>query len=435
MKKSVSNYKRKTRKSAKLFKVSKRYHVNGVSHNIRFFEPYPFVTKSGKGKFLTDVDSNKYVDYWMGHWTLILGHSPEPVKKDLQKQLGSGWMHGTVNEATIRLSEMIQKNVPVAEKIRYVVTGTEATMYAVRIARSITGRKTIAKIDGGWHGYTSDLLKTINWPFSESESSGLVDEKHIVSLPYNNLEKSLQILKLVKKDLAGVIIEPILGGGGCIPATKDYLLGIQEFVKKNNSLFLLDEIVSGFRFRFGCLYPTMKLDPDIVTLGKIVGGGMPIGVMAGKKEIMEIANTSKQKKSKRAYIGGGTFSANPGTMTAGFSTLNHLKKNRISLYSKINKLGDMARKNLTRIFDGRVITTGIGSLFMTHFVNGDIYEITNSDQAAKCDSKILQKYHFDMIANDGIFFLPGKLGAISSAHSSADVKNMISASARFSENI
>ena len=435
MKKSVSNYKRKTRKSAKLFKVSKRYHVNGVSHNIRFFEPYPFVTKSGKGKFLTDVDSNKYVDYWMGHWTLILGHSPEPVKKDLQKQLGSGWMHGTVNEATLRLSEMIQKNVPVAEKIRYVVTGTEATMYAVRIARSITGRKTIAKIDGGWHGYTSDLLKTINWPFSESESSGLVDEKHIVSLPYNDLEKSLQILKRVKKDLAGTIIEPILGGGGCIPATKDYLLGIQEFVKKNNSLFLLDEIVSGFRFRFGCLYPTMKLDPDIVTLGKIVGGGMPIGVMAGKKEIMEIANTSKQKKSQRSYVGGGTFSANPGTMTAGFSTLNHLKKNRGSLYPKINKLGDVARKNLTKIFDGRVITTGIGSLFMTHFVKGGISEITNSAQAAKCDSKLLQKYHFDMIANDGIFFLPGKLGAISNAHSGVDVKKMISASARFSENI
>ena len=435
MKKSVSNYKRKTRKSAKLFKVSKRYHVDGVSHNIRFFEPYPFVTKAGKGKFLIDVDSNKYVDYWMGHWALILGHSPEPVKNDLQKQLGSGWMHGTVNEVTIRLSEMIQKNVPVAEKIRYVVTGTEATMYAVRIARSITGRKTIAKIDGGWHGYTSDLLKTINWPFSESESSGLVDEKHIVSLPYNDLEKSLQILKRVKKDLAGTIIEPILGGGGCIPATKDYLLGIQEFVKKNNSLFLLDEIVSGFRFRFGCLYPTIKLDPDIVTLGKIVGGGMPIGVMAGKKEIMEIANTSKQKKSKRAYVGGGTFSANPGTMTAGFSTLNHLKKNRGSLYSKINKLGDMARKNLTRIFDSRVIMTGMGSLFMTHFVKGGISEITNSAQAAKCDSKLLQKYHFDMIANDGIFFLPGKLGAVSNAHSEVDIKKMISASARFSENI
>ena len=435
MKNYISEYKRKTRKSAKLFSLSKKYHINGVSHNIRFFEPYPFVTKAGRGKYLIDVDSNKYVDYWMGHWALVLGHSPDPVKKELRKQLDSSWMHGTVNENTIRLSEILEKTIPVAEKIRYVVTGTEATMYATRIARSVTGKKIIAKIDGGWHGYTSELLKTVNWPFSESESSGLVNEKHIVSLPYNDLEKSLDILKKVRKDLAGVIIEPLLGGGGCIPATKDYLKGVQEFVHKNNSLFLLDEIVTGFRFRFGCLYPTMKLDPDIVTLGKIVGGGMPIGVMVGKKEIMEIANTSIQKKSKRSYIGGGTFSANPATMTAGYTTLSQLKKNRGALYSKINKLGDLARKQLTKVFDGRVITTGMGSLFMTHFAKKGISEITNAAQSAKCDSKLLQKYHFEMIVNDGIFFLPGKLGAISAAHTSSDIKSMISASARISEKI
>ena len=435
MKNYISKYKRKTRKSAKLFSLSKKYHINGVSHNIRFFEPYPFVTKAGRGKYLIDVDSNKYVDYWMGHWALVLGHSPDPVKKELRKQLDSSWMHGTVNESTIRLSEILEKTIPVAEKIRYVVTGTEATMYATRIARSVTGKKIIAKIDGGWHGYTSELLKTVNWPFSESESSGLVNEKHIVSLPYNDLEKSLDILKKVRKDLAGVIIEPLLGGGGCIPATKDYLKGVQEFVHKNNSLFLLDEIVTGFRFRFGCLYPTMKLDPDIVTLGKIVGGGMPIGVMVGKKEIMEIANTSIQKKSKRSYIGGGTFSANPATMTAGYTTLSQLKKNRGALYSKINKLGDLARKQLTKVFDGRVITTGMGSLFMTHFAKKGISEITNAAQSAKCDSEILQKYHFDMMVNDGIFFLPGKLGAISAAHTSSDIKSMISASARISEKI
>jgi len=393
------------------------------------------VTKSAKGNFLVDVDSNKYVDYWMGHWALILGHSPEPVKTQLQKQLGKGWMYGTVNEATISLSEIIQKNVPAAEKIRYVVTGTEATMYASRIARSKTGKKTIAKIDGGWHGYTSDLLKTVNWPFSESESSGLVDEKHIVSLPYNDLEKSLEILKRVKNDLAGTIIEPVLGGGGCIPAKKEYLKGIQEFVHKNNSLFILDEIVTGFRFRFGCLYPTMNLDPDIVTLGKIVGGGMPIGIMVGKKEIMNIADSSKYKKSKISYVGGGTFSANPASMVAGHSTISYLKKNRISLYSKINKLGDIARKQIAKVFDGKVITTGMGSLFMTHFRKNGISEITNATHAAKCDSKLLHRYHFDMMANNGIFFLPGKLGAISNVHTNSDIKNMIKTSTKFSENI
>ena len=432
---NIKIYKKKTQNSASLFEKSKKYHVNGVSHNIRFFEPYPFFTKSAKGKFLEDVDSNKYVDYWMGHWSLILGHSPKSVRQAVKKQLGLGWMYGTVNKMTLELSEIIQKAVPVSEKIRYVTSGTEATMYAVRLARSVTRKKTIAKIDGGWHGYTSDLLKTVNWPFDVSESSGLVDEKHVVSLPLNDLEKSLEILKSVKDDLAGTIIEPVLGGGGCIPAEEDYLKGIQEFVQKNNSLFILDEIVTGFRFRFGCLYSTMKLDPDIVTLGKIVGGGFPVGVICGKNEIMEHANTTKQGKSERAYIGGGTFSANPATMVAGHATLSALEKKGNPVYSKIDGLGKEARKQLEKVFDGKVIVTGKGSLFMTHFIKDEISQIKNAADAAKCDNALLQRYHFEMIARDGIFFLPGKLGAISNAHSNSDIKNMINVSSRFSSTL
>src|SRR3990170_1404946 len=294
-------------------------------------------------------------------------------------------------------------------------------MYAVRLARSVTRKKTIAKIDGGWHGYTSDLLKTVNWPFDVSESSGLVDEKHVVSLPLNDLEKSLEILKSVKDDLAGTIIEPVLGGGGCIPAEEDYLRGIQEFVQKNNSLFILDEIVTGFRFRFGCLYSTMKLDPDIVTLGK--------------NEIMEHANTTKQGKSERAYIGGGTFSANPATMVAGHATLSAVEKKGNPVYSKIDGLGKESRKQLEKVFDGKVIVTGKGSLFMTHFIKDEISQIKNAADAAKCDNALLQRYHFEMIARDGIFFLPGKLGAISNAHSNSDIKNMINVSSRFSSTL
>lgn len=388
------------------------------------------MVKSSLGKSLIDVDNNKYTDYWMGHWSLILGHTPKPVKELLKKQLEKGWMYGAVNEQTIQLSELISKAVPVAEKIRYVTSGTEATMYAVRLARSVSGRKIIAKIDGGWHGYTSDLLKSVNWPFTEPESSGVVNEEQIISIPYNDLEKSLEILKKHSGDLAGVIIEPILGGGGCIPADADYLMGIQEFCKKNNSLFILDEIVTGFRFRFGCLYTTMKLDPDIVTLGKIVGGGMAIGVMCGKKEIMEFADTLVKKKSERSYIGGGTFSANPASMVSGFATLSVLKNGK-SIYSKINDLGEFARRELTKIFDGQVIITGKGSLFMTHFVKDGISEIRNSSDVARCDTASLQKYHFKMIAQDGIFFLPGKLGAISNAHEKTDVKKMILASENF----
>lgn len=427
-------YRKKTPRSARLFAESKKLHVNGVSHNIRFFEPYPFVTKSARGKHLIDVDSNKYVDFWMGHWSLILGHAPRMVLTKVREQLKDGWMHGTVNKNTVELSEIISGAVPVAQKIRYVTSGTEATMYAVRLARAVTKRKTVAKIDGGWHGYTSDLLKTVNWPFKESESRGLTDERHIVSIPYNDLEKSLQILKKVGKDLAAVIIEPVLGGGGCIPATRDYLKGIQEFAERNDTVFILDEIVTGFRFRFGCLYDTMRLDPDIVTLGKIVGGGFPVGVICGKNEIMKHANTRHYAKTKRAYIGGGTFSANPMTMCAGSATLSVLRKNN-SIYTKIGKLGQQSREKLDRVFDGRVITTGLGSLFMTHFVTKGVSQVQSASDAARCDTKMLQRFHFEMIVRDGIFFLPGKLGAYSSAHSESDVKVLVEAAARFSESL
>ena len=431
MKKDLILYKKNTIKSSRLFKKSKKFHVNGVHHNIRFFEPYPFVTKSSNGKFLVDVDSNKYVDYWMGHWSLILGHSPKDVLHNVRKQLNNGWMHGTLSNNTIKLSEKISKAVPAAEKIRYATTGTEATMYAVRLARTATRRKIIAKIDGGWHGYTTDLLKTVNWPFQKSESRGITDEKHIVSLPYNDLENSIRILKSISNDLAAVIIEPVLGGGGCIPATKEYLTGIEEFCHKNNSLFILDEIVTGFRFRYGCLYDTMKLDPDIVTLGKIVGGGFPIGIICGKDEFMNYANTSLFSKSNRAYIGGGTFSANPLSMIAGESTLRMIKNKGNILYERLNMLGSKTRKMLDKKFAGDVITTGAGSLFLTHFLKGKITEIKNSTDAAKCNTKKLHDYHFHMIANDKIFFLPGKLGAFSDVHTKSDITAIMKSTDNF----
>ena len=427
-------YREKTRKSARLFTKAKKVHINGVHHNIRFFEPYPFITKSAEGKFLKDVDSNKYVDYWMGHWSLILGHAQKQIQKKAVGQLKKGWMHGTSNENAISLSEKISKAVPVAEKIRYASTGTEATMYSVRLARAVTGKKIIAKIDGGWHGYTTDLLKTVNWPFDVSESQGLTDEEHIVSLPLNNLQESLKIINSVKKDLAGVLIEPVLGGGGAIPATQEYLKGIQEIVKTNNALFMLDEIVTGFRFRYGCIYPTMKLDPDIVTLGKIVGGGFPIGVICGKDEIMEHANTSVNSKKNRTYIGGGTFSANPLTMIAGDATLDVLKNKKNILYKKLDMLGRDTTKMLRKIFSHDAIVTGKGSLFMTHFPRNGMTEINNAVDAAKCDSARLFNYHFEMIARNGIFFLPGKLGAFSDAHSISDVKEMKKATERFASN-
>jgi len=422
-------YKRKTGRSAKLFAESSRMHINGVSHNIRYYRPYPFVVRSSSGSHITDVDENCYTDYWAGHWSLILGHNPPQVAKALHEQIDRGWMYGAVNEQTIALSKMIADSVPAAEKIRYTASGTEAAMYATRVARSYTGRDIIVKVDGGWHGYASDLLKSVNWPFEGSESTGLVGDDRIVSVPYNNLDDTARILDQYSERLAGVIIEPVLGGAGCIPADDDYLSGVQELVHKNGSLFMLDEIVTGFRFGYGCLYSEIGLEPDIVTLGKIIGGGMPIGALCGKEDVMACADATKLERS---YVGGGTFSANPASMVAGSATLAYLKKNQ-DIYKRIGNMGRCARDGLADALGGTAVVTGLGSMFMTHFTMGDCrsVEITDAVQAARCDQEKLYRYHLKMITQNDIFVLPGKLGAISAAHADADIDRLVVAAEEF----
>jgi len=175
----------------------------------------------------------------------------------------------------------------------------------------------------------------------------------------------------------------------------------------------------------------MDLDPDIVTLGKIVGGGFPIGVICGKDEVMKITDINSNNRLDRSYIGGGTFSANPVTMTSGRTMLKFLKKNSGPVYKKIAKLGEEARKGLSKIFQDKVTVTGMGSLFMPHFLSNGVTQVTNAEDASKCNTEILKKYHFDLIAKDGIFFLPGKLGAISYVHSESDIKKLLEASKRF----
>lgn len=430
-----TEYKEKTPTSQKLFEQSARLHVNGISHNIRYFEPYPFVTRSAQAQSLVDVDDNRYTDYWMGHWSLLLGHRPGVVQDAIHKQIESGWMYGTLNEQTLRLSGLISDAIPVAERIRYVTSGTEAVMYAARLARSSTGRSIIAKVDGGWHGYTTDLLKSVNWPFDMPESTGVIGDDKIISVPYNDIDGMISVLDEYKDDIAGVLVEPILGGGGCIPAEPDYLRAVQETIHGYDGLLILDEIVTGFRLGYGCMYPQMGLDPDIVTLGKIVGGGMPIGVICGKKEIMERANTSKMGRESRCYVGGGTFSANPMSMTAGYITLHTLKKNP-ETYDTINKMGDDARSDAMRILDGMCSVTGTGSLYMTHFSGDDTPRpIHDATAASQCDANQLYQYHMYLMSREGIFFLPGKLGAISAAHTSTDIRHLASATERFAAEV
>ena len=381
--KFVSDYKKNTPNSLKYFKRAKKIFPGGVNHNIRFFEPYPFFVNKASGKFLYDVDNNRYTDYWMGHWALILGHSPKVVTKALQQQIKNGTLYGTTNDISIELGEIIQKLMPKAEILRFSSTGSEATMYAIRLARAKTGRRVVAKVVGGWHGFNTNLLQSVNYPFESDEGLGLVDneEQFIESIPFNDLESSLKILNTIKDDLACIIIEPILGGAGCIIPEADYLIGLQEFAKKNQSLFILDEIVTGFRVSINGAQDIYNLDPDLFTLGKIAGGGLPIGIVCGKKEIMMLADsTVKSDKDSYCAIGGGTFSANPLTMHAGFSTLKFLNDNKRTVYQKIDKLGEQLRNKLSKIFEEYKIEaeiTGFGSLFQIHFLNDKTKSIKN----------------------------------------------------------
>lgn len=417
-------YRRNTPRSAGLFALSERLHAGGVSHNIRFFEPYPFVARSASGSRISDVDGNRYTDYWMGHWSLALGHSPPRVRSALAAQLKRGWMHGTCSEPAVRLSEVIRRAVPAAEKIRYTASGTEAVAYSVRLARAATGGKTMAKIEGGWHGYGPGLVKAVNAPFGAPEGAGMSGEGSVASLPYNDLEGSLDALRRVGS-LACIVAEPLLGGGGGIPAEPDYLRGLQEFARKRGALFVLDEIVTGFRLRYGCAYETMGLSPDIVTLGKIAGGGMPMGAVCGADEVMKLADVRSSPRKKRAYVGGGTFSANPASMAAGYATLSELR----GKHGRLARMGSSARKKLASIFAGRAEVTGAGSLFAVHF--GAEGPVKSAADAAACDQDMQKRYHFEMIARDGIFCLPGKMGAFSAAHTDADVKRLAAATERF----
>jgi glutamate-1-semialdehyde 2,1-aminomutase len=425
----IRSYKKDTKHSNLLYKKSLRFFPGGISHNIRFFSPYPFFVRKATGKYLVDVDDNRYTDYWMGHWALILGHSPKNVSSALSKQVKIGTLYGTVNTISIELAETIQKLMPKAEKLRFATTGSEATMYAVRLARAATRKKIVAKIIGGWHGFNSSLLESVTYPFEIKEGLGLdVDHKYIQSIPFNDLDTSLQLLSKIKEDLACIIVEPILAGAGCITPTNDYLQGLQEFSKKNNVLFILDEIVTGFRLSIHGAYKMFKLDPDLFTLGKIAGGGLPIGIVCGKTEILSISNPNKNNKKYICSIGGGTFSSNPVTMTAGLKTLEFLQNNKNIVYSKINELGAYTRRELQRIFDENntdVKITGIGSLFNVHFLNNDVREINNANDVALADKEKLRKYHFALISNYKIFFLPFKMGAISYQHSKVDIDKLL----------
>ena len=416
-----------TKKSKRLYERAKRVLPAGVSYFLRCIEPYPFYTAKAKGSKLYDVDGNSYIDVWNGHYSLILGHSHPRVMRQVKRQLDQGSHYGTAHELEIALAEQVKRMVPGVEMTRFSSSGTEAMMYAARLARTVTGRSQIGKFEGGWHGGYDALHVAVKQPFDLPESNGLTpgSVQDTVVLPYNNAEKAQEILKHNK--LAAVLVEPVLGSGGCIPAQKDFLKELKELCTNSGTLLMFDEVITGFRLAPGGASEFFGIKPDIHVFGKILGGGFPIGAIAASEEIMEHVNPLKYPRPKFSFHGG-TFTGNPVTMTAGLETLRILQDGKV--INQLNRKGDKVRKQLKDVFARNgldVQVTGVSSLWHTHFTKE---KIVDSNNAARADKEKLKKYHMHLIEN-GVFFLPGKTGALSTAHTEDDLDKLVSETEKF----
>jgi len=391
----------------------------GISHNIHFFPPYPFFIKKTKGSKIWDVDGNEYVDLWMGNFTHILGHRPSAVVRAIEKQLKEGVHWGLAYKKQIEWAELVQELVPCAEMVRFCCSGTEATMYAVRLTRGFTGKKIILKAAGGWHGANSDLSLGIKMPYEREESLGLLPElQHYTKvIPFNDLSGSLEVIRQNQQDLAGIILEPIIGEGGFTSATKEYLQMLRSETQKLGALLIFDEVISCFRVA--------------------LGGGMPVGALAGKKEIVERSSPEKKiNKWERILIGGGTFSAHPLTAAAGLAMLRYLKDHRQKIYPLLESNGEKIRKRLQEAFDREglnAVVTGTGSLFQTHFpfkkgvtLNSpqSIHQLTDLERREL-------EFRVRMLAK-GVHVMHGG-GCLSIAHSDEDIDKIVKAARKVAE--
>jgi len=280
----------------------------------------------------------------------------------------------------------------------------------------------------------------VSAPYDVPESAGLIaeDDRFVKLADFNNIEQTKQVLESSANDLAGVIIEPVVGAGGVIPAKKEYLEFLKQKCSELGAILIFDEIITGFRLALGGAQEYYGITPDMCTLGKILGGGLPVSAIAGKSEIMSLADVTNKSKTERCWIGGGTFSENSLCMKSGIATLNHLGKNRKSIYRNLNRLGEDLRKSVDKAFAEHGIRTsssGAGSLFTTHFLSENQAGVSSPSDVSATNKDVQKHYYFSLIARDGIYFIPGHLGAVSTAHSRADIDAYISATERYAKKV
>ncbi len=420
-----SAYMKRTPKSRAMFERAKRVEPAGVSYKNRYFEPYPFFVREAKGAKLIDIDGNTYTDYWCTHFAMILGHGHPNVMQAIKTQAENGWHFGLAHELEVTLSETITKHVPSAELVRYASSGSEANFFAIRLARTFTKRDKIAKAEGCWHGAYDPLHLGMRPPFSNPLSGGVTkaSQQDTILVPYNDLDGFLRCV--TRRKLACVILEPVLGAGGMIPAEKEFLKGLREYCDETGALLIFDEVITGFRLGLGGAQAYFGVKPDITVMGKIVGGGLPIGVICGRREILERMDHTKYGGVDYAYHGG-TFAGNAITLAAGLATINVLEHSPV--YEHVERLGKEARERLSSIFEQNGFpaqATGIGSLIAIHATGNK--PIKDARSYANSDHGLSQRLFTHLLENEILMVIPEMLhGAISYAHTDDDIRHLTS---------
>lgn len=417
-----SEYVKRTPKSHAMFERAKMVEPAGVSYKNRWFEPYPFFVREATGAKLVDIDGNTYTDYWCTHFAMILGHAHPIVMQAIKTQAENGWHFGLAHELEVTLSEALVKRVPSAELVRYTSSGSEANFFAIRLARTFTKRNTIAKFEGCWHGAYDPLHLAVRPPWDKPLSGGITagSQQDTISAPYNDLDGFLK--RVSHEKLACVILEPVLGAGGMIPAEKEFLKGLREYCNETGALLIFDEVITGFRLGLNGAQGYLDVKPDVTVMGKIIGGGLPIGAICGRRDIMERMDHTKWSGLDYAYHGG-TFAGNAITLAAGLATIDVLEHTPV--YEHIAQLGKKTRDTLNQIFEQNRFpaqVTGIGSLFALH-MTGSKTKVAKAN--ANSDHKLSRKLFSHLLDNEILMVIPEMLhGAISYAHTEADIDHL-----------
>ena len=416
----------KINRSIELYKEAKLHMPGGVNSPVRAFKNIngnPIFLKKAKGPYLIDADNNKYIDY-IGSWgPMILGHSNPKIIKAISRQLELGTSYGAPTSIESDTAKLIKKCFPSIQKIRMVNSGTEATMSAVRLARGYTNKTKIIKFDGCYHGHVDSLLIKAGSgvsTFGLPDSPGIPNElaKKTLSCEFNNKDSFLRVFNKVKNDLAAVIVEPIAGNMGFVPGDKSFLKLLRKKTSENNSLLIFDEVMTGFRVSLGGAQELYGIKPDLTTLGKVIGGGLPVGAFGGKKKVMDCLAPNGP------VYQAGTLSGNPLAMAAG-STLIKLLIDQ-NPYKDLEIKAKNLLDGMKEIFDSYHIpfsTNQIGGMFGFFFseeLPSNLVDVENTND--KQFKKFLNK-----CIDNGIYFAPSKFeaGFISTKHTKTEISNTI----------